>query len=174
MASKSKQNLAGLIFRPIFRFTKKVFTHARFQVWALWAAGPIFLLVYGGQLAIILASWWPEELRGEQLKYVGIGSWIMLGLLGASMFFMADVVKRLSLRFGMTEIELETQDDDGEYERYTRRERYAPRGRYNDRYEDDTFDYGRIPDGTDFDDPAPGQHPENGGGPGRSGDGDRG
>ena len=149
MAAQGKQNLAGLILGKIGTVVKKIFTHSRFQIWTFWIAGPVFLLVYGGQLAIILASWWPVELRGEQLKYVGVGSWIMLGLLACSMFFLADVVKRVSLRFGMTEIEVETQDDE------------EPNYRYREEHYDGPEQYG-----------PPRQHPEDGGRPGRRRDRD--
>lgn len=97
-------------------FIKFLFLHARFHIWALWAVGPVFLLVYGVQLTVVLSPFWPDSLRGEQLKYVGIASWISLGIIAASIVLVGQMVKRVSARVGAVEFEFESHDqgDDGD------------------------------------------------------------
>jgi hypothetical protein len=115
MASQGKQNMAGLIgkiWMSVYRNLKGIFAHARFQIWALWAAGPVLLFLYGAQLVAILSLHWPEELRGEQLKYVGVGSWIVIGGVLASFFLVANVIRKVSLQFGAAEVEVETHDQE--------------------------------------------------------------
>lgn len=111
MAAQGKQNLAGLAHKAwlaFLRIARAIFIHVKFQVWALWAIGPVFILIYGAQLASILGSAWPMDLRGEQLRYVGVGSWISLGIIAVSALLMANVVKKLSVQVGAVDIEVET------------------------------------------------------------------
>lgn len=112
MAAPRKQNLAGVIWRWVIKTIVSIFQHARFQIWALWAVGPVFILIYGAQLIAILSLHWPEELRGDQLRYLGIGSWIVLGIVAASFILMANVIRKASIKVGSAEVELETTDHD--------------------------------------------------------------
>jgi len=111
MVAPGKQNLAGLIARiwdAVYRNVRGIFVHIRFQIWALWAIGPVFVLIYGAQLASILSSAWPMSLRGEQLRYVGVGSWVSLGIIAVSVVLMANVIRKASVKIGAAEIEVET------------------------------------------------------------------
>jgi hypothetical protein len=108
MASASKQNLAGMILAWIGRTIAVVFQHVRFQIWALWAIGPVFILIYGAQLAAILSTHWPVGLRGEQLRYLGVASWISLGIIAVSVVLMANVIRKANIKIGAAEIEVET------------------------------------------------------------------
>ena len=117
MASQGKQDMAGLISKTwmsVYRNVRGIFIHAKFQVWALWAAGPVLLVLYGAQLAALLSLHWPEELRGEKLKYVGVGSWIVIGGVLATFFLVANVIKKVSLQMGAAEVELETHNQEDE------------------------------------------------------------
>jgi hypothetical protein len=111
MAAQGKQNLARLIgraFGVIVRNLRALFNHVKFQIWALWAIGPVFILIYGAQLASVLGSAWPMSLRGEQLRYVGVGSWISLAIIAASALLLANVIKKISVQVGAAEFEFET------------------------------------------------------------------
>jgi hypothetical protein len=110
MASSGKQNLAGLIWAGLCKITAWIFQHARFQIWALWAVGPVFIMIYGAQLVSILSLHWPEDLRAEQLKYVGFGSWMSLAIVAASFLLMANVIRKATIKVGSAEMEVETVD----------------------------------------------------------------
>lgn len=108
MASPSKQNLAWVILKWIGRTIAAIFQHARFQIWALWAIGPVFVIIYGAQLFAILSNMWPAELAAEQLRYVGVGSWISLAIIAVSVTLMANVIKKANIKIGAAEVEVET------------------------------------------------------------------
>lgn len=110
MAAESKQNLAVRFWSWFSRLVVAIFLHARFQIWALWAVGPVFILIYGAQAISIMSTHWPVEYRGEQLKYMGIGSLVSLGIIAASFILMANVIRKASIKVGATEVELETTD----------------------------------------------------------------
>lgn len=111
MVAPGKQDLARLIhgaWTSFLRIMREIFVHVRFQIWALWAIGPVFIIIYGAQLASILGSAWPMELRGEQLRYLGVGSWVSLGIIAVSVVLMANVIKKASFKVGAAEVEVET------------------------------------------------------------------
>lgn len=111
MVAPGKQDLARLIhgaWLSFLRIVRAIFIHVRFQIWALWAIGPVFIIIYGAQLASILGSAWPMDLRAEQLKYVGVGSWISLGIIAASAILVANVIKKANFKVGSAEVEVET------------------------------------------------------------------
>jgi hypothetical protein len=96
------------IWHSIYRNVVGIFNHVKFQIWALWAIGPVFIVIYGAQLVSVLGSAWPMSLRGEQLRYVGVGSWISLVIIGVSALLLANVIKKISVQVGAAEFEVET------------------------------------------------------------------
>ena len=102
------------LVRWMMRLAKEFFQSARFQLWSLWAAGPVFLAVAMAMVSAVLFNGWPIELRGVQLHYTGTVAIISLGAAIAAMFLLAGVIKKATVKFGSAEIEVEANEpEDG-------------------------------------------------------------
>lgn len=94
--------------RSVGKFVKTVFEHPRFQLWAVWAFGPVALVYSAALVGLVILFPWPEELRGKQLEYIGWALLMCMAFLGLSVFFMSEFIKKLSFQMGAVEFEVET------------------------------------------------------------------
>lgn len=107
MAPQGSEDMAGLI-----NFLKTYFNHAKFQLWSLWAAGPIILVYVVALTLAILFLPWPELLAAKRLDFIGFALLGALTIVGLTIFFMAGVVKSIRVKAGPAELEIEGDDDD--------------------------------------------------------------
>ena len=106
-------NFLSLLWSGPKAFLKYAFNHRRFQLWAMWAAGAMFLLYSIAPVAFLFLYPWPALLLPELLGHVAVIVYLLLGLCGVAMFLMSDMVKSVKVKAGQAvEIELETKGDD--------------------------------------------------------------